>query len=355
VILKCPHCGTNKVLSYLILNEPASLMQSNAQWHNHHKMELPLLFKLRRDFKARLPHSVRTWHLRSWGCSTSRRLPAPPRSGHVGAVCRCASLPEETSQTGGVQLGDLEAAVRPRFGWESRVNRHNKTKGVQWKRGGGDSLAEEWWTFSPLPSQIFSYALNAFHGILRFRPRPSERHVAVPSIKLRARLWQYNEYNWFHVTLFRKRGGGGSDRTLQWLTVASWGRSGITLLQYCRLACSIPEPTTNYAMALLRLCPLLLSTSIRLMDRGGLDRGICRLPTIHWLFCSCVLICVWSFLLVTWHLLFCPSWRGILLCCSPEGFFPCFSRCEVKGQGCLYVQIVKHWDKFQICENGLFK
>jgi len=45
-----------------------------------------------------------------------------------------------------------------------------------------------------------------------------------------------------------------------------------------------------------------------------------------------------------------PSWRGILLCCSPEGFFTFFSvvweffliRCEVKGQGCLCVQIVKH-------------
>jgi len=57
-------------------------------------------------------------------------------------------------------------------------------------------------------------------------------------------------------------------------------------------------PTTNYAMALLRLRPLLLSTSICLMDLGGLHRGICRLPTIHtlchthWLCCYCVLICV---------------------------------------------------------------
>jgi len=40
-------------------------------------------------------------------------------------------------------------------------------------------------------------------------------------------------------------------------------------------------PTTNYAMALLTLCPLLLSTSICLMDRGGLARGPCLLPTIH--------------------------------------------------------------------------
>jgi len=37
----------------------------------------------------------------------------------------------------------------------------------------------------------------------------------------------------------------------------------------------------NYAMALLMLRPLLLSTSICLMDHGGLDRGPCLLPTIH--------------------------------------------------------------------------
>jgi len=51
------------------------------------------------------------------------------------------------------------------------------------------------------------------------------------------------------------------------------------------------------------------------------------------------------------HDIYCtrPSWRGILLCCSPEGFFTFWVRelflirCEVKGQGCLCVQIVKHW------------
>jgi len=39
--------------------------------------------------------------------------------------------------------------------------------------------------------------------------------------------------------------------------------------------------TTNYTMALLRLRPLLLFTSICLMERGGLQRGICLLRTIH--------------------------------------------------------------------------
>jgi len=90
-----------------------------------------------------------------------------------------------------------------------------------------------------------------------------------------------------------------------------------------------------------------------------MDRGICRLPTIHtlcrihWLCCYCVLICVSWFLLVTWRLLHLSilerdpplllSWR----------FLPFFSlwrvvwelfliRCEVKGQGCLCVRIVKH-------------
>jgi len=98
-------------------------------------------------------------------------------------------------------------------------------------------------------------------------------------------------------------------------------------------------PTTNYAMALLRLRPLrrlrplLLSTSICLMDRGGLDRGIWRLPTIHplchihWMYFNSK-----SVLLVTWPRLFCPSWRGILLCCSPEGFFTFFPWRVVWGQ-----------------------
>jgi len=49
---------------------------------------------------------------------------------------------------------------------------------------------------------------------------------------------------------------------------------------------------------------ILLSTSICLVDRGGLHRGICRLPTIHTL-CHFHWMCLnsKSVLLVTWHLL----------------------------------------------------
>jgi len=74
-----------------------------------------------------------------------------------------------------------------------------------------------------------------------------------------------------------------------------------------------------------RMTPDLLSTSFCLMDCGGLDRGSCRRWIIHPLiFIDCVYVSLPWFLLVTWHLLFCPSWRGILLCCSPEGFFTLF-------------------------------
>jgi len=53
----------------------------------------------------------------------------------------------------------------------------------------------------------------------------------------------------------------------------------------------------------------------------------------------------------------------LLLSCKFLHFFPLWRvvwelfliRCEVKGQGCLCVQIVKHSDKFLICENGLYK
>jgi len=118
--------------------------------------------------------------------------------------------------------------------------------------------------------------------------------------------------------------------------------------------------TTNYAIALLRLRPLLrlrtllLSTSICLMDRGGLHRGICLLWAIHTL-CHIHWMCFNSNLSFCTHDIYCtcPSWRGILLCCSPEGFFTFFPwrviweffliRCEVLEQGCLCVQIVKHW------------
>jgi len=80
-------------------------------------------------------------------------------------------------------------------------------------------------------------------------------------------------------------------------------------------------------------------------------------PTIHTL-CN-------SVLLVTWHLLFSPSWRGVLLCCSPEGFFTFFPplKCfffyslgvvpdpmwEVKGQGCrMCTECKALWGKFVI-------
>jgi len=105
---------------------------------------------------------------------------------------------------------------------------------------------------------------------------------------------------------------------------------------------------------------------ICLMDHGGLDRGICLLPNMPlpcwdsahsstllpsawWIvevsiveyasyqlfihsviFIDCVVPVFWfvyndSF---STHGIYytCPSWRGILLCCSPEGFFPFFPR-----------------------------
>jgi len=92
--------------------------------------------------------------------------------------------------------------------------------------------------------------------------------------------------------------------------------------------------------------------SFCLMDHGGLDRGPYLRLIIHTsvIFIECLCnSAIWS------HDIYstCPSWRGILLCCSPEGFFPPqvlpffpletdFSisweffliRCEVKGQGC---------------------
>jgi len=112
------------------------------------------------------------------------------------------------------------------------------------------------------------------------------------------------------------------------------------------------------------------------MDGGGLDRGICRLPTIHTL-CHIHWMCCYSGMipsghmtsivhLVTWHLFFCPPWRGILLCCSPEGFFPFFPvfweffqiRCEVKGLRSgmsMRTDSQALWGKFVICENGLYE
>jgi len=124
-----------------------------------------------------------------------------------------------------------------------------------------------------------------------------------------------------------------------------------------------------YAMALLMLCPLLLYASICLMDHGGLDHGICLLPTIHTL-CHIHWMCFNSNLsFCTYGISYgitCPSWRGILLCCSPDG---CFSFSPMKG--CLGVfpdlmwgpgtgmsmctDCKALWGKFVICENGLYK
>jgi len=93
--------------------------------------------------------------------------------------------------------------------------------------------------------------------------------------------------------------------------------------------------------------------TICLMDRGGLHRGTCRLRTIqtlchiHWM-CFNSNPSFWS------HYIYCSvhpgegsssvlSWR-VLHFFSPWRvvweFF--LIRCEVKGQGCLCVQIVKH-------------
>jgi len=90
---------------------------------------------------------------------------------------------------------------------------------------------------------------------------------------------------------------------------------------------SFISPTCG--MALLTLWPLLLSASICLMDHGGLDRGPCRLPTIHTL-CHTHWMCFNSNVSFCTHGIYstCPSGRGILLCCSSEGFFPFF---HVKG------------------------
>jgi len=93
-------------------------------------------------------------------------------------------------------------------------------------------------------------------------------------------------------------------------------------------------------------------------------RTIHTLCHIYWM-CLCN-----AFHLVTWHLFFCPSWRGILLCCSAEDFSTCFTperffsisweffliRCEVKGQGCrMRADYKTLWGKFIICDIGLYK
>jgi len=64
-----------------------------------------------------------------------------------------------------------------------------------------------------------------------------------------------------------------------------------------------------------------------------------------------------------WHLFISPSWRGILLCCSPEGFITFFPVkgffliwSEVKGQGWWMCTDCKAlWGEFVIWDFGLYK
>jgi len=105
-------------------------------------------------------------------------------------------------------------------------------------------------------------------------------------------------------------------------------------------------PTTNYSMALLRLRPLLLSTSICLMDHGGLDRGPCLLPTIHTL-CHTHWMCFYYIMIPSGHITSIPL-------SIPERDPPLLLSWRVLPLWCLCVEIVKAvWGKFLICENGL--
>jgi len=102
--------------------------------------------------------------------------------------------------------------------------------------------------------------------------------------------------------------------------------------------------------------PLFLSFSFCFMDCGNLDRGPCLLLIIH-TYCHIHWVCV-HMTIASVH----PG-RGILLCCSPEGFFTFFPvkdlfliRCEVKGQGCHMCTDSKAlWGKFETCNFGLYK
>jgi len=107
------------------------------------------------------------------------------------------------------------------------------------------------------------------------------------------------------------------------------------------------------AMALLMLRPLLLSTAICLMDHGGLDRSPCLLPTMHTL-CYIHWVCCYSVMIPSVHMTSIASVHpgtGILLCCSPEGFFPFF---PVKGfflfLGSFSWSDVRSWDMDAVCE-----
>jgi len=113
--------------------------------------------------------------------------------------------------------------------------------------------------------------------------------------------------------------------------------------------------------------PLLLSTSICMMDCGSLDRGLLLMTNYsHNL----------SYLLNVLQLCndiycFCPSgerdpplllsWRFLFPFFSPvKGFFSIsweffLTRCEVLGQGCrMYTDCKALWGKFVICDIGLY-
>jgi len=127
-------------------------------------------------------------------------------------------------------------------------------------------------------------------------------------------------------------------------------------------------PTTNYAMALLMLRPLLLSTSICLMDHRGLDRGPCLLPTthtlchIHWMCCNSVMIPSGHMtfillsilerdppLLLSWRFLSLFSlWKGCL------GVFPDPVWGQRSGMS-MCTDCKALWGKCVIRENGLHK
>jgi len=177
--------------------------------------------------------------------------------------------------------------------------------------------------------------------------------------------------NWWWRQVYRLRAAGGRFR-IRWAPISSFfSPYGWIVISPSHITNSAFSPESFWlhvsldlagsdAMALLMLRPLLLSTSICLIDHGGLDRGPWLLPTIHTL-------CHTHWM---WHIFFCPSWKGILLCCSPEGFFTFFPvkgfisifwwffliRCEVKGQGCFMCTDCRAlWGRFLICDVGLYK
>jgi len=111
-----------------------------------------------------------------------------------------------------------------------------------------------------------------------------------------------------------------------------WRESGVDAL-LCVWTCC------RFGWMSKRLCPSLLGnmTSDRVLEEYSNSKQVLMAPDrtaiSRWInivtdMCDCGDVESRSVLLVTWHLLFCPSWRGILLCCSPEGSFPFF---PVKG------------------------